>query len=420
MEAFGMKTGEIEIHDTARRLELAVKNLREDGNISDANRKTIEKFYIYMLSRGNGRHRVIKYIYKLRLYAALLNKDMEKAGKDDIVMIMEQIDGKPYSLWTKHDYKIMVKRFYKWLRGLDEQNEYPPEVKWIRSGLKNGRMKMPEELWSEEDVKKLVNAADNTRDKALIFALYESGCRVGEIASRRIKHIQFDKYGAVVIVEGKTGMRRIRLVSSVPALSAWLDCHPEKDNPEAPLWIGLGSRNKGDALDYKAVSGIFKRTAERSGVKKRSNPHLFRHSRATFLANHLTESQLKEVFGWAQGSDMAAVYVHLSGRDTDNAILHVNGIETENGEKSGSVLKPKNCPRCEFVNGATSKFCNRCAAPLDIRTALSIEEKTNGLAQSFAEALGKGAGVTEVARWPDGLNQEDLEKLAKLVVGYMK
>jgi len=215
-------------------------------------------------------------------------------------------------------------------------------------------------------------------------------------------------------------MRRIRLVSSVPSLSVWLSHHPDKDNPEAPLWVGLGTRNKNKHLKYSAIGTLFKKAALKCGVKKRCNPHLFRHSRATLLAQHLTEAQLKQVFGWTQSSKMASVYVHLSGRDTDDALLQFNGIKNSKAEEKESVLKPKKCPRCEFVNGATSKFCNRCAAPLNIETALSIEEKTNGLAQSFAEALGKGAGVTEVARWPDGLNQEDLEKLAKLVVGYMK
>ncbi len=34
-------------------------------------------------------------------------------------------------------------------------------------------------------------------------------------------------------------------------------------------------------------------------------------------------------FGRVQGSDMPSVYVHLSGRDVDDAILKANGIITE-------------------------------------------------------------------------------------------
>jgi len=152
-------------------------------------------------------------------------------------------------------------------------------------------------------------------------------------------------------------------------------------------------------------------------VKKRCNPHLFRHSRATLLAQHLTEAQLKQVFGWTQSSKMASVYVHLSGRDTDDALLQFNGIKTGKTEEKESVLKPKKCPRCELVNPNMARFCNRCAAPLDIQSAMAIEEKTNGLAQSFAEALGNNGRLTEVMKKPD-MSQADLERLARMIMGY--
>jgi len=409
----------IDIHNYGHRLELVIEKVKKTDML-EANKRHILGFYQSLVLRGISPPCMCKYIYEIRNMAVWLEKDLDKATKEDLISVIQKVETEPnYMECTKHNYKVTLKLFYRWLKN-SPRKSYPPEVDWITSSLRNSRHKLPEELWSEEDVIKLINAADNPRDKALIASLYESGCRVGELSSRRIKHVQFDKYGAVVIVEGKTGMRRIRLVSSVPYIAAWLACHPEKDNPEAPLWICIGTKHKGQPLTYNAIGRIFSDTAQRAGVKKRPNPHMFRHSRATFLANHLTEAQLKQMFGWTQGSNMAAIYVHMSGRDTDNAILKLNGLGDDERKNEESVLKPIKCPRCEFVNGVTSKFCNRCAAPLDIRTALSIEEKTNGLAQSFAEAMGKGAGITEVARRPDGLNQEDLEKLAHLVVGYMK
>ena len=38
---------------------------------------------------------------------------------------------------------------------------------------------------------------------------------------------------------------------------------------------------------------------------------------------------MKQYFGWVQGSKIASVYVHLSGRDVDKALLRLNGIEVE-------------------------------------------------------------------------------------------
>ncbi|HDS45716.1 MAG TPA: hypothetical protein ENN68_06465 [Methanomicrobia archaeon] len=49
-------------------------------------------------------------------------------------------------------------------------------------------------------------------------------------------------------------------------------------------------------------------------MKKRVNPHNFRHSWSTHLASRLTESQMEEYSGWVQGSKMLSIYVYLSGR----------------------------------------------------------------------------------------------------------
>jgi len=407
----------IDIHDYEKRYESAIRRIKA-SEIPEANKEAILGFQKDISARGTKIPRVVKYLNDLMTISRLLGKEFKSATRDDIVDLVNRIERKPYSEWTKTDFRIVTKRFYRWLNGSD--TVYPDEVKWINTSLNVKGGMLPEELWTEDEVRKLIDAADNPRDKAMIFIVYESGCRIGEVSSRQIKHVQFDEYGAKLMVDGKTGMRRVRLVSSVPSLSVWLSHHPDKDNPDAPLWVGNGCRNKNKPLKYNSIGAIFRKAAQKSCVRKRCNPHMFRHSRATLLAQHLTEAQLKQVFGWTQSSKMASVYVHLSGRDTDDAMLQFNGIKTGKAEEKESILKPKKCPRCELVNSVTSKFCNRCAAPLDIQTALSIEEKTNGLAQSFAEAMGKGAGITDVARRPDGLSQEDLEKLAKLVVGYMK
>ena len=76
----------------------------------------------------------------------------------------------------------------------------------------------------------MINHTDNARDKALIAVLYESACRAGEIANMNIKDVVTDQYGAVVMVDGKTGMRRLRLIDSSPYIAQWIDQHPTKDD----------------------------------------------------------------------------------------------------------------------------------------------------------------------------------------------
>lgn len=138
----------------------------------------------------------------------------------------------------------------------------------------------------------------------------------------------------------------------------------------------------GDASIRKMLSEVAKKTE----VNKKVNPHNFRHSRATYLAKNLTEAQLNQYMGWVKGSDMPATYVHLSGRDLDEAILDMRGMKPKE-EKIESTLAPKNCPRCELTNKATSKFCSHCGGILDIQTAVTMQEEIKKMDEKFSKLL---------------------------------
>lgn len=357
----------LEIYNYERRLRRILERI-SNSDIAKENKEKILEFYQELLTQGLSKARLIKYLDTLKTISGFLNKAFEKVKKEDIARLIRKIEEKGYSEWTKHDFKVILKIFFRWLR---KTEDYPEEVRWIKTGKKRNNT-LPEELLTEEEVKRMVEAATNPRDKALILVLYESGCRIGEILSLAIKNVQLDDYGAQLIVNGKTGMRRVRIIASAPKLAQWLDNHPLKEDPDAPLWVSIGTRDRNSALGYSAAKAALKDIAEKAGIKKRIYPHLFRHSRATILANHLTEAQLKQHFGWVQGSNMAATYVHLSGREVDNALLKLQGVSTEEN-KEESEFKVIVCPRCD-ENSPTSKFCSRCAMPFDLKMAVKLDE----------------------------------------------
>jgi site-specific recombinase XerD len=351
-----------DVHAYRKRYELAIRLLRE-SDISQRNKQLIEKFCNDCFAQGIKAGRVQKYAYILRRVAEWLEKDFDVANEDDLKRVVALIHTSPFTEWTKHDYKRSIKKFFKWL-GREKL------VFWIKcTGPRN--RKLPEEILTEEDIKKMIDAARNVRDRAIVAVLYESGCRAGEFLSMKIKNVSFDRYGAVAIVHGKTGYRRIRLVLSTPYLAEWLNSHPFRDDPEAWLWISLNSFKR---IPYNSLRTILRNIAERAGVKKKVNPHAFRHARATHLAKFLTEAQMKEFFGWVQDSDMASVYVHLSGRDVDRAILQLYGMEVEDEREENGKLMPKKCLRCGEINPATNKVCRRCFFPLDENAERFLEK----------------------------------------------
>ena len=358
----------MDIHNYKRRLEKTLSNIGESA-ISESNKLAILDFHDSCLTEGMSICKIERYLYDLHRFALMLKSDLKAATQKDIQRIAAEIEKKEWTAQSKLTFKMMIRKFYKWVDGIYERGGCSERVKWLKCTAKNG-LKLPEELLTEDEIKSMINGCENSRNRALIAALYESGCRVGEIGSMKMKNISFDEYGMKVIVSGKTGSRMVRLINSVPYIQAWLNEYPFNKNPDSFVWV----KGNGHPMTYTRMSSIIKDIAKRAGIKKRIYPHLFRHSRATYLAKHLTEAQMKDYLGWTQSSKMAAIYVHLSGRDTDMAILKLNGVKVEQ-EKNQNALKPKECPRCKNSNEATNMFCKICGMVLDEQAKLELMKK---------------------------------------------
>lgn len=335
-----------------------------------------------------------KCINTLKLLSKILGKKFEKATKEDIVRLVAEIEQKPFSAWTKRDYKIILKKFYQWLYNCEEG--YPAVVKWIKANNSQNSLKKSD-LLTPDEIKKLVEAAVTLRDKALILVLAESGRRIGEVLTLRINDIEFDNIGARLLVDGKTGRDYVRIIASAPMLATWLDNHPLRNDSTAPVWV-TGSREHFKQLTYSSARAMLLDCIARADIKKRVWFHLFRHTRGTHASKLLTTPQLCALMGWKQGSDMASVYIHLAGEDIDEAQAIMNGVNIE--KENVSKLEPMICKRCNHTNSATAKFCNKCGLVLDIKTAMEMDK-----ARDEIDLL-----INRLAKYP-----EKLEKIISLV-----
>lgn len=361
-------------HNYRKKLQTKLSAIRK-AKIRPTDKKDVFAYYDDMVARGISVPRLEKVMHHLHFLALMTKKPIRSLDRQGIVSLVRDIEMREtWSASTKRDYRSVLKTFYRWLKGADD---YPAEVKWIKTTMP-GNGKLPEDLLTEEEVGRMIEAATSPRDKAIVSMLYESGCRVGEILDMRVKDVQPARHGFMARVSGKTGERRVLLVFSASFIGMWLNAHPLRENPDAPLWVTRFNKfcdpkkhwktAHGDTycpLDYPGVSLVLRTQARRCGIKKRVNPHNFRHSRATFLASRLTEQQLKHYMGWSQSSNMTARYVHMSGRDVDGALLGMYGLSQE--EKPADQLKVAGCPRCKEQNDSTSKFCCRCGSPMEVK-----------------------------------------------------
>jgi len=330
-----------------------------------------------------------------------------------------------YSESTLWQYKAAVKMFYKWLFG-KENDETPPEaVRWIMkvaNGNGNGYDKFRKEILTPEEMLKILNAAKNARNKAIIAILWEYGLRASELLNMKKSDLKIAENYLEFEVNGKTGKRQVILVESKPFLEAWL-AELEEKKSQIPkqlqdyIWLAFSSRGfhkkaigtkliSRDALNVK-----LKWIAKAAGIDKRVWTHGFRHSSATKDAvKGYNEAKLRAKYGWSNQSNMPSVYVHFANQNLKKEILIEKGLwKPDKKEQEPLSTQTMICPFCSVQNMKENDYCSKCGKPIKIEQLKAMEKKSeqlNLLQEIIAQELEK-KGV-------------DLEQMAKILAAQAK
>lgn len=169
-------------YDTERRLKSSERRI-ENSNFSERDKNLLFSYEADLFVDGLGECQVLKYLdqlYRLRLW---LDTDFELAKENALKILVGYIQRRDVSASTKRDYKICLRKFFRWLYNDDSV------LNWIKIKSKVNESKIPEELLTEEEILRLIEVADHPRDKAIIATLYDTGGRIGEIGTLKIKHI---------------------------------------------------------------------------------------------------------------------------------------------------------------------------------------------------------------------------------------
>jgi integrase len=368
-----------ELYTREQKLASSVRRL---SSLSAGNRQAILDFKTHCESRNLSVGRTQKYVSQLYHLAHMLGKDFADADRKDIERMMAAINTSRYcrvclgdcrepgmhktgyAELTKLDYCVALKVFYNWLRECQPKT-YPPEVSWLSTTGKKATERKPEEILTEAEALSLVSHAECERDRALVMSLWDSGFRIGELLNTRIKDWEFNGDGVKVSVDGKTGQRTVFLIPCAIEMARWLDRHPLKADPNAFVFLCTGKHNHNRPLGHQRASVILQRLADKAGVKKKVNPHAFRHARATWAARRMTEQEMKVFFGWVRSSDQCATYVHLCAKDIEGKMRSLYGLQPVEVTSTVNGL-PVSCPRCGGKNVFDAMQCGECALPLTI------------------------------------------------------
>jgi integrase/recombinase XerD len=373
----------MDIHNRRRQLERLIERITNEEDFTDENRKIALGLKNDLLSQNIGLAKVGRYLQDVIWLNRNFKKNFKDATVEDIKELVANLNQSEYAEGTKKGIKVMLRKLYKYIRNVPGKNKYPPEVDWYTLTISKCKAKLPEELLTEDEMNNIILAGKCERDRALLATLCESGARVGEIGSMKITSVSLEKIGAKLTIHGKTGARKILVIGCSTYLNTWINHHPFRNNSQYPLWC----KTDGNFLTYERINHILKQAVKKAGITKRVHPHLLRHSRATIMANKMTDAQMKHYFGWTQGSNMASIYIHMSGKDTDEAIMNAYGLEMSK-EKIIPQLHSITCLRCSKENSPTDKYCN-CGFVLDKEEGekIIIEENNRNKADMIMNRL---------------------------------
>ena len=337
----------IDIHHRKREFETYLRNLQNDETMIPQNKEHLLKF-IRDCRLGktlrNRQKKVIGYarctkcIHILKRISEWLNRPFEDVTQEEMESFIEGLEQDKYlgrtgyagakliklSHSTKVDYKKILKKFYKWLLGKNDQ--YPEIVDWIET---YDTLKEISALRREE-VEKMI-AASKTRDKAIIMLLFDSGARAEEFLNIRLHHLSKngDTY-KVRIAHSKTKPRTIHVPLCTEYLDMWLNEYDEQ-NEDSFLF----------PITYDGLRVMISRVGKRV-LNKRVTPHILRHTSATYYANLLKNPfKLCYRYGWAMASKMPNRYIDREGLIEEETLEIVKSNEVSILQKENQKLKEK-------------------------------------------------------------------------------
>ena len=88
----------------------------------------------HLSALGLSTGRLVKYATYLCVLLKAIDFNPREAGRDDVERVVAWINSQPYSPWTRHDYKLVLRKLiqYAKLGRCDGDTPIPPEVSWIK------------------------------------------------------------------------------------------------------------------------------------------------------------------------------------------------------------------------------------------------------------------------------------------------
>ena len=175
-----------------------------------------------------------------------------------------------------------------------------------------------------EQVRSMVNAATNERNKAIIMMLAQTGLRIHELANITLEQYE-SRSNNVLVIRGKGD--KDRLVGLADETIKLIDNYIANERKDGCEYLFVG--NKGNKMDGKNTSAMLKVCARKAGIENWEELHISNHTMRRTFATMMSEADVPiEVISKAMGHSSVAItanrYIKRTEQRAVNAMSVVN------------------------------------------------------------------------------------------------
>ncbi|MBO4731298.1 MAG: tyrosine-type recombinase/integrase [Spirochaetaceae bacterium] len=260
-----------------------------------------EEFLTYMYGvKGVSVNTVTSYRHDLKLLCDYFGQDADINAITTLNLqtCIASLSSQKYEASSINRFLAAVRKFFAYCYRLEYITANPAlSIKTLKLPKKVPRFLFPaetDELCSQPEKKPLLW---EKRDKALLECFYSTGCRVGEMATLKLKDIAPDYKSAVVL--GK-GSKERRVFFEKDAVKAVLEYLPERNKriPAERKVEELFINQAGKPLTIRGIRYIVSRYSGVEGTNHHISPHALRHTFATaMLSNGADIRVVQEMLG---------------------------------------------------------------------------------------------------------------------------
>ncbi len=272
-----------------------------------AGEKLLDTFLNYLyVERGYSKNTIQAYRTDLTEFCSYLNKENifpPKVKENHIVDYLMNIRGNltPASMARK---LASIKSFYKFLIIEDTVDKNPA------SDIEGPRLsyKLPVVL-TEPEVEKLIQSAENFRDRLILELLYATGIRVTELVNLKLSDIDLDRGWVKILGKGK----KERFVPVGKKMVKKIKKYARKRGLKPKNYLFSKSGKK--PLKRETVWKIVKKISRKTRLKKSVTPHTLRHTFATHLLENGADLRTIQVLLGHASIDTTQIYTHVNRKN---------------------------------------------------------------------------------------------------------